>query len=314
MSDRRDGSPFAHRLQYMALRGLVFLLDRLPEPVRRGLGRGLGRFTFSVLRLRRAVALENLRAAFPDWRPERIEAAARASYEHFGVVFLELLQLRRLRPEEVRERAVPEGESVLRDALARGRGVVVVTAHLGNWEVAGAAMAARGLPLWVTARRQRNRLVDRYVTRAREQGGMRVIKVDEDLRPVLRALRNGDAVAFLADQDAGRRGCFVSLLGRLASTPLGPARFAIRAGSPVVSGLTIRNDDGTYQVRFTELSVRDELPEGEKEIELTRRFVAELETQIRAHPEQWLWGHRRWKTRPPEGGEMRESGRGSRRR
>jgi Kdo2-lipid IVA lauroyltransferase/acyltransferase len=296
-----------HAVEYALLRLLLLLLSRLSWSGTARLGSLLGRFTFSVLRLRRKVALENLAFSFPSWSEERRLQVARACYAHFGVTFLELCLLARITPEELRQRVKILNPSVFERAREEGRGAVCLTGHLGNWEMSGAALAAHGFPTWAVVRRQRNRLVDAYVTRAREAGGLRVLPMDRSLRGILRALRGNGFVAFLADQDAGRDGLFVPFLGRPASTPRGPARFARLSGAPIIPGFALRQADGTYALETPEpVRVRTDLPPEEAEAEAVRRTAALLEEVVCRVPEQWFWMHRRWKTRPEAAASARE--------
>ena len=134
----------------------------------------------------------------------------------------------------------------------------------------------------------------------RESAGIRLLYTDRGLMPVMRALRGNGFVAFPIDQDAGRDGVFVEFLGRLASAPLGPVRFARRAGCPIIPGFCLRQPDGTYKLEMPgPVWVRTDLPPDEAEREALTRVTALLEEVVRRYPEQWFWMHRRWKTRPP---------------
>jgi len=290
----------AHRAQYIGFRFLLVLLSRLSSRGTIRLGRFLGVLTFDWIRLRRRVALENLSHAFPEWTPERRLSVARECYRQFGITFLELCRLPRMKREEIQRRVRFSDPEMLETARREGHGAVLLTGHFGNWEMMGSAVALRGYPTWVLVRPMRNRLVDTHVTAAREGGGMRVLPIDGGLRPILRALRGNGFVAFLADQDAGRDGLFVPFLGRPASTPVGPARFARAAGAPIIVGYGVRQAGGDYRLELHgPLRVRKDLPAEEAEREATRQTVQLLEEVIRTHPEQWFWMHRRWKTRPP---------------
>lgn len=272
-------------------------------------GRGLGLFAFEVVRIRRAVTLDNLAHAFPEWSPRERLQVARDCYRHFGVTFLELCCFPGLTPSQIADRVRLENTRPFDLARAEGRGAVLLTGHVGNWELLGAAAAAAGYPFWVLVRRQSNPRVDAYVTQARESAGMRVLPADESLLPVWRALHRNEFVAFLSDQDAGRHGIFVPFFGRPASTPLGPIRFARRSGSPIVVGFALRRKDGRYRSEFFDpIHVRDDLPPEEAEREATERTVAQLEAVVRQYPEQWFWMHRRWKTKPRDAARAPEEG------
>jgi KDO2-lipid IV(A) lauroyltransferase len=278
---------------------LLFLLGRLSWGAARRVGQTLGTITFSALRIRRRVALDNLAHAFPAWTPARRLAVARECYRQFGTTFLELCLLPRTRPKDLIARAVLGDSEQFDAALREGHGAVIITGHLGNWEALGASLAARGYPLYGLVARQRNRRIDEQVRRMRESAGIRLLYTDRGLMRVMRALRGNGFVAFPIDQDAGRDGVFVEFLGRLVSAPLGPVRFARRAGCPMIPGFCLRQPDGTFKLEMPgPVSVRADLPPDEAELEALTRVTALLEEVVRRYPEQWFWMHRRWKTRP----------------
>lgn len=301
----RPGLAIRHRAEYAALRTALFALRLIGETGARKLGEILGTLTFSLFRIRRRVTLDNLRHAFPDLSEQERSRIAAKSYRHFGVVFLELARLASFSQEQFRTKVRFSDESGIAEALTRGRGVVMVTGHFGNWEMLGGAMAARGLPISVTAATQRNPWVDRWVTRAREASGMRVLKVEEGALAMARELRKNHLLAFVADQDAGRRGVFVEFFGRAASTAMGPVRLARVQRCPIIGGYAVRKTDGTYDFQLSPARfVRDDLSGDEAEHAALEDLSADLEAMVRRYPEQWFWMHRRWKTRPHTGGEV----------
>lgn len=295
-----------HRLEY----GLVLVaraLDRLLGPRRSGaLAAALGRVAYRPLGIRRRVVEEQLRSAFPDrddgWR----RRVARSSYEHLGREAMAMLRLSRLGPEDVIAATDVDGLEPLREAVESGRGAVLMTGHFGNWEIGGASVAARGIPLDVVAQPQANPLVDRLINGAREGLGMTVIRKGGATKAALRSLRQGRAVALVADQDARARGVFVPFFGRPASTHRGPAVLALRSGAPMFIGTAVRREDGRYAVTIRRVEVpATEDPESQADL-LTAELAAALESAVRRDPGQYLWQHRRWKTKPRNGGDGSE--------
>ena len=201
-----------------------------------------------------------------------------------------------------------EGWSIVEERLARGKGLILVSGHLGNWELGGAYLAARGVPMQAVARYMENPLFDRYLTRTRERIGMRIVHDDEAVRRVPRSLREGNAVAFLVDQGAvGLASIWVPFFGRLAKTPRGPAVFALRLDAPVVFGAAIRQPSGRFRLTFEPI---DSSSTGNLDADVERivtDYTATLERWVRRAPEQYFWHHRRWKHQrpgtPPELGE-----------
>lgn len=289
-----------HRLEALAVRGAVAATGALPTTAEDAFLRGLAAVAYKGVKVRRELVEANLRAAFPE-RPEHwIHRMAGSCYVHLAREMLVGVRLGRMSAQEIQARTSVDGLPELRRALAAGRGAVLFTGHFGNWEVAGASLAARGIPLDVVAQRQRNPLLDELINGARRRAGMRVIYRTRAPKQALRALRDGRAVGFLADQDARQSGVFVPFFGRLASTHRGPATLALRARSPVFTVLATRAGEG-YEVSVEPVDVSREGETDEVVRRITAAATARLEAAVRRHPAQYLWLHKRWKTRPGAG-------------
>lgn len=291
-----------HRVEY----GLILLargLDRVLGV--RGadmLASGLGRLAYRPFGIRADVVEAHLRQAFPGRDAAWIRRTASASYAHLGREGLSLLRLSRLGCDDVvAATRVLSGMDALTAALAAGTGAVVVTGHLGNWEVGGAALAARGVPLDVVAQRQANPYFDRLMNDARTRLGMRVVPRGGATKATLRALGQGRVVALVADQDARTAGVFVPFLGRPASTHRGPAVLALRTGAPLFMGVIIRAAGGGYEVRIEQIPLPSDGAFDARVRRVTAAFTSALESAVREHPTQYFWHHRRWKTLPPAG-------------
>jgi KDO2-lipid IV(A) lauroyltransferase len=255
------------------------------------------------------VVERQVRAALPELSIDEVARVARASYANLGRTTTETALL----PSYDAERIISlfesvEGWSIVEERLARDRGLIIVTGHLGNWELGGAYVAARGLPMQAVARHMENPLFDRYLTRTRERIGMTIVHDDEAVRRVPRALRAGHAVAFLIDQGAvGLASTWVPFFGRLAKTPRGPAVFALRLGAPIVFGAALRQPSGRFRLTFEPI---DTVSTGDLDSDVDRivaDYTRVLEKWVRCAPEQYFWHHRRWKHQrpgtPPELGE-----------
>lgn len=299
---------WSHRIEDVLVGGISRLLRFLPEPLALALGSALGWTAGSVLGIRRRTILENLSRAFPNRSGRWRRRVARRVMPHVAREGVTLLRLAALGPEEVRRRTVVSGLERVRSRLKEGRGVLILTGHLGNWEIGGSALAVRDIPLDVVARRQKNPLFDERIRQSREGLGMSVVYRDEAPRRVLRSLRGGRAVALVADQNVHRGGIFVDFFGTAASTVRGPAVFALRTGAPVFLGVARRLPGwrARYQVALTPLELPD-MGDLEQDAHiLTRRYMAALEDAIREIPEQYFWLHKRWKTRPKSGASREE--------
>lgn len=297
---RRLWRGLRHRLEYWLVLGARWL-DRLLGPrLSAALAAAVGRFAYRTLRIRADVAEDQLRRAFPERDEAWIRDVARGAYEHLGREAVMLIRLSRLGRDAVIAATDVEGFEAFQAALAEGNGALIVTGHLGNWEVGGAGMAARGVPVDAVARPQGNPLVDRLINDARARLGMTVIPMGGATKRALRSLRTGRAVALVADQDARRRGVFVPFFGRPASSHRGPALLALRSGAPVFAAVATRLPDGRYRIRLRRIPVPVDDP-ARQEREVIAALASALESWIREDPDQYLWQHRRWKTRPLEG-------------
>jgi KDO2-lipid IV(A) lauroyltransferase len=302
---RVDARPVVrrHRVEFGAFRTALAALSALPWERAARLGAALGRAGYRPLGIRREVVLEQIAAALPEFSPERVREVAEASYASLGRTSVETALLPGLGPERVRalfSRA--DGWDVLEEARAEGRGVLVVTGHLGNWELGGAYVAARGIPIDAVARQQENPLFDRFLTETRERLGVQVVWDGDAARRTPRALRENRVVAMVVDQGAaGLASTWVPFFGRPAKTPRGPAVFALRLGVPLVFGASVRQPDGRFALHLERVPY-EVTGDRERDVDhIVAAYTATLERWVRRHPEQYFWQHRRWKYQPAPG-------------
>ena len=280
------------RLEHAGLVAAEGLFSALPRSGAMAVGRGIGRAAHA-LGVRRDVVERQIAEAFPDRPAAWVRATARDCYRHFGA---ELAELARARSERLVERTAGGDRllAVWEEATASGRGGLIVTGHLGNWELAGAAVAAHGVPISAVVKAQRNPRVDRHLAELRRGLGVEPILMHRAGRGVADALERGRAVALVADQDALSRGVFVPFLGRPASTFRGPAALALRHEVPLLFGVMVREGEG-WRMIVERVETR-----GRDERSLTAAWVRRLEREVRERPGQYFWFHRRWKTRPAD--------------
>jgi KDO2-lipid IV(A) lauroyltransferase len=284
--------------EYLPMRASHWLLQRLPVGLADALGSGVGRLAASgPLALRREVVERQIAASFPDRPPSWVRATAAACYRHFGREWAEIARLGRTGPAGLPGRTLAADEAVAtyRSHVTGARGGIIVTGHLGNWEAAGAFLAASGIPLAAVVKRQSNALADRYLKTLRRRIGFESIYMRDATSCMPEALRSGLAVALAADQDARGRGIFVSFLGRPASTFRGPVRLALAEGVPLFFIAMVR-EGRAYRFILEPIPAPPLGPDAEAEF--TRRWMARLEHWVRRYPEQYWWFHRRWKTVP----------------
>jgi KDO2-lipid IV(A) lauroyltransferase len=288
------------RAEYAALRAVSAASRPFGWRAASAVGAFVGGLAWRPLAIRAARVERTIRACFPEFDDATVRRVARESYRGLGRVAIESIALSRGGPAAILDAFVePDGWEVLERAFAEGRGVVLVSGHLGNWELCAAYIAARGRPVDAIAMHMMNPLSDDFFRRTRERLGIHVVFDDEAVRRIPRALREGRAVGFLSDQAGkGLASTFVPFFGRPARTPRGAAVFALRNELPIIFTVAIRQGDGRYRSHFERIEpVRT--GDREQDVDATvRRYTEVLEGWVRRHPGQYFWQHRRWKGQP----------------
>ena len=292
----------AHRAEYYTMRATIGALRALSWDAACRIGERLGALGYRPLRIRKRVVEKQIAAAFPDLSRDAVVQLARESYQHLGRTFIETALLDSLGKEgllELVERV--EGWEIVDEVMSQGKGAVMVTGHIGNWELAGGYVAARGIPLDAIARGMANPLFDAYINHAREALGMTVVHDSEAVRRTPRSLRSGRAVAFVADQGVlGLASTFVPFFGRPAKTPRGAAVFALRFEVPVIFVVALRQPNGRYRIVVERIEARRSGNMDSDVDAIVAGFTQHLEKWVRAVPAQYFWQHRRWRRQPPD--------------
>lgn len=269
----------------------------LPEAVVRLLGGFAGLFLRLASGKRREITRENLRHAFPDMDIRDRELILRQSYRNLGTVMVESAAMAFASAQRLSRKIEYRNVGAITEAVAEGRGVVLLSGHFGNWELMALALPWHtGVRTSIITKGQTNPWVDEMLRKARTRSGNSLVDMNGAGLAFYRILKAGGVVALLADQSSHEPGdVYVDFFGRKALTHRLPAMVALRLGSPVVMGFAVRDDDGRYVVELSRLDTSgiENTPEGVEE--LTRRHVAVLEQHIRRHPGQWAWQHKRWK-------------------
>jgi KDO2-lipid IV(A) lauroyltransferase len=282
-------------VEYAAVRGALSLAARVPLEAGRRVGAAFGWLAFDLARLRRGTSVSNISASL-GVSPRQATPIARASYQNLGRSLLEYAAFARLTRAEVVDLTAIEGVEHLEAAVAGGKGAILVAAHMGNWELLGAGIAARGFPIHFLVGEQTNTRVDDVMNHLRRRQGIGIISRSIALRKVMQALADNQFVAILTDQDARKGGVVVDFLGRPAATVRGPAVFVIRRGSPILPCFVWR--EGARHRAVVEPPMYP-LPlddEDEAVRELTQRYTDRITARVREHPDEYFWPHRRWKT------------------
>lgn len=296
MSDTPPEVSRRHRIEYALVRGVTALVRRLPQGGATRLGHLIGWLAYLIDARHRRITLENLAATFPERSVQERTRIAREVFAHFGRKLIELLWFSGLPVD--RQLALVEfvGAEHIEEARRAGKGVLLVTGHFGFWELHALAHGLRLGPMAVVARALDNPLLDRLLIELRSSTGNAVIDRKGGLRRIMRALNANQSVAVLIDQhiltaDAVK----VDFLGRPAATTSAVAVLALRTGAAVIPAFSLPLNDGRYRLIY---EPPIPLPAGESPEavrDLTQRCTKVLEKYVRAHPERWLWMHRRWR-------------------
>jgi len=278
-------------LRYVAVRVALFWVSLLPLRLASALGARFGRLAYAVAGGERRKALASLQRAGLD------PALARACFEHLGRCAFELACVRQIdaRFDELVEWPAAD-RAVLDEALKRGKGVVFVSGHLGNWELLARRVAHAGYPCHTIAKETTDPRTTRLIEVFRAQVQLHSIWRGREgaARAMLRVLKGGGILGLLIDQDTDVQSVWVPFFGHPAKTPRAAADLALRLESPVVLGFCVRTGPARYR-----LSMQQVPAHGLDARELTARLTSLIEAQIRSAPEQWVWMHQRWKSPEP---------------
>lgn len=290
----------SHRAEYYTMRATTKVLRTLSWDAACRIGERLGALGYRPLGIRKRVVERQIAAAFPDLAHEAVVNLALESYQHLGRTFIETALLDTLGKDGLQELVeTVDGWEEVEDVMSKGKGAVLVTGHIGNWELAGAYVAARGIPLDAIVRGMANPLFDAYINHTREVMGMTVVHDSEAVKRTPRSLRAGRAVAFVADQGVlGLASTFVPFFGRPAKTPRGAAVFALRFEVPVIFVVALRKPNGRYRIVVERIEAQ-RTGDMDRDVDaIVATFTEHLEKWVRAVPAQYFWQHRRWRRQP----------------
>ena len=290
------------RLEYALVWCVVKSIGLLPRPLARAVGISIGQLTYLLHGKLRRVGMRNLTMAFPQKSPRQRRKLLRGVFTSLGRQLAEVCLFPRYTPENLSGVVIYDGFENLQRASDRGKGVLFLTGHLGGWELSAFAHALHGHPLHFVMRPLDNPYLDRMVRDYRTMHGNIPILKDDPVRDLLRAMKEGATVGILMDTNMlPPQGIFVDFFGIPACTPSGLARIALRTDAAVVPGFTVWDPVlGKYRLRFDPAVQLLRTGDDGADIRAnTQLFTSVIEDFIRLYPDQWLWVHRRWKTRPP---------------
>ncbi len=279
---------------YALLKLLQWTLCLIPESLMGAFSRFWGFVVGSIFFYRRKVVIQNLSQAFPELSPAEQKRVRSGFYTHIIRTFTEFLRIPKYQKQGLMDFVEVEGLEHALQAREQGKGVLVLSGHLGSFELAVAAFG-KDLPISLVVK-PFSKAMDRLVRGIRQGTGLKVIYAEGAARGVLKALRKNEYVVFVLDQNATRKiGVFVDFFGKQASTMAGLATLAKRSGAPVIAAIPHRREDGKHILKVLPPIVCDAEASVE---EMTQTYTKIVEEAIRQHPHQWFWTHKRWRTQP----------------
>ena len=274
-----------------------FCVSRLPRRMSLIIGGWLGTLAFWFASQQRRLASEHLRCSLQLSDEQSVRAIAKQCFQNLGKTVVEFMRFPRLDKQQIRQYVKLEGVEHVKQALAQGKGAIILTGHFGNWELLAASISATVAPLTPIVRELRSPRLNALVSRYREKAGYATIDRDTGIRHALRCLKRNELLGIVADVDTAVSGVFVDFFGRRAYTPYSPVAIAMKTGAVILPSFIIRQPDGSHRAIIEPPLALKRTNVKEKDLVInTQRFTKIIESYIREYPAQWIWMHRRWKT------------------
>ncbi|MCK8827319.1 lysophospholipid acyltransferase family protein [Natroniella acetigena] len=285
---------------YLAFKSFKRVVNFLPKQISCWVAKLLGSLAFHLAKRRRELAVKNIKLAF-DCSTEEARELTKEVFQDLTVKFVEILGLEKWTEIDFEQKIEVEGMEYLKEAYQQKQGVILFTGHFGNWELLGNYLTVLGYPMNAIARMYQNSKINQEILQIREERGANVYdKKGRGVKKAFRSLLKKECLLILGDQDAHSKGEFVDFFGRLASTPKGPVVLAQKTGSLILPVYLVREDLNQYRLMIEPpLQVAKDATAKEQQDKL-QQLTSSLEEKVREYPKQWLWLHRRWKTRPEE--------------
>ena len=288
--------PVLHWFQFLLFQFFSAILGLLPLSAVQSIAGWLGQLVYKRFGFRRNIVQENVSNAFPEMQESEREAIALGAFRSVAISFMELLWFSRMKERDLRSMVRMEHGEMIREKLSKGKGAVLLTAHVGNWElISPAYLVLAGIPVDALYKPQSNRWIDRRIVERRTKFGNRLVPMGMGVREILGILQGGRSILIAADQSAPMESIRMKFFGREVPVFQGPAAFCLKTRAPLIATYALREPDGSYRLTWREIPSEDLSYSDEAIRELTRRHLEETERVIRQYPDQWMWMHRRWK-------------------
>ena len=283
---------------YYLLKTISTIVSWLPYSLVVIIGKGLGRIYHRVAKKQRLRAEKTIKERL-GYSDEQAYATIRKLFIQLGITFLEMLYMPALNKDNIQKYVSFDRPGVLKAALSEGKGVVMLACHMDNWEWLGAALAMNGFPLSAVEKPQPNHVYSDFMNELRRNAGQEIFaRGSNEIIGCARAMKKGRMLGLIADQDGGYDGIFVPFLGKMASTPAGPAYFARKFKAPIIPIFIVRNPDGYGHRAIVKDPIRYEVTGDQKadDYNVTLKMTQEVEKIIKEYPDNWLWFQHRWNT------------------
>ena len=288
-------------LEYILFRFGLYLGKKLSISQLQKLGKGIGNLAYHVLRKDRGIVIKQLKLIFPELNRTKREKWTKECFRHFGQMLFEFLCLQQIINNQDNLIRI-ENEAALTNAVNEGKGVILLGMHMGNWELITAYAKRTGLFMTAATANSPDQRINQLMIRQRKLVNMEIMPRGTGMssRKLFRCLKNKNILILIIDQDTNVPSIWVPFFGIPAKTPVGAAVFSLKTGASVVSYNVIRENDGTFRLKFETLGMFDRShPLMEQDVySVTRKINKHLEQRIRENPQQWAWFHRRWRHRP----------------
>jgi len=288
--------PVLQWIEFLLFQFFSAILGLLPLSAVQGIAGWFGQLVYKRFGFRRNIVRENVKNAFPEMQESEREAIAVGAFRSVAITFMELLWFSRMKEGDLRSIIRIEQGEIIPEKLSKGKGAVLLTAHLGNWElISPGYLVLAGIPVDALYKPQSNRWIDRRIVERRTKFGNRLVPMGMGVREILGILQGGRSILIAADQSAPMESIRMKFFGREVPVFQGPAAFCLKTGAPLIATYALREPDGSYRLTCREIPSEDLSYSDESIRELTRRHLEETERVIRQFPGQWMWMHRRWK-------------------
>lgn len=289
-----------HYLEFIAVKILAKIVILLPWKINYWLADRLGEISYIFLAKRRSLTIDNLTQAFKDeYDKKEIRRLAINTFRNFAKNIIEFISLSKINKDNVNNFVTINGLENLQKAKKKKKGVIILSSHLGNWELMAKALILKGYPITIMVRRQKNKLVEKVIEYQRSNSKIKTISHTLASKEIFNLLKNNEIIGMIADQDGGEKGIFINFFGRQASTIPSPVVFTIRSQAELIPLFDIRQKDNHHQIiiepayqLINTSNIKNDI------INNTQRLTNKLESYIRQYPDQWLWLHNRWATKP----------------